>query len=86
MMRDEVARLQPAAAEALGERDEIVGAERGLELGERAEREHEPPPRAADLRLDLTAMLIGHGLPSLDRPHQWRRIDLDRLNIALRSL
>ena len=59
-----IARLQPAAAETFREGDEIVGAEGGLELGERAEREHEPPPCSAEFRLDLTAMLIRHGLPS----------------------
>lgn len=63
---DEIARLQPAAAETFREGDEIVGAEGGLELGERAEREHEPPPCSAEFRLDLTAMLIRHGL--LSRP------------------
>ena len=60
MMRDEIARLQPAGAEALGERHQIVGAERGFELGQRAEREHQPPPRAADLGFDLAAVMVGH--------------------------
>ena len=61
MMRVEIARLEPAGAEALGQRHQIVGAERGLEFGQRAERQHEAAPRAADLGLDLAAMMIGHG-------------------------
>ena len=60
MMRIEIARLQPARAEALGQRDQIVGAERGFELGQRAERQHQRAPRAADLGLDLAAMSVGH--------------------------
>ena len=60
MMRIEIARLQPAGAEALRQREQIVGAERRFQFGERAERQHQRAPRAADLGFDLAAVTIGH--------------------------
>ena len=42
MMRVRSRAVQPAGAEALGQRHQIVGAERGFELGQRAERQHQP--------------------------------------------
>jgi hypothetical protein len=61
----EIARLHAPAAEPFGERHKIVGAECGFEFGKRPEREHQASPRAAKLRLDLSAMAIGHGVSFL---------------------
>ena len=40
----QIARLQPAGAEALGQRHQIVGAEGVFQFGQRAERQHQRAP------------------------------------------
>ena len=47
-------------AEALRQRHQVVGAESGLQLRQRAERQHQRAPVAADLGLDLAAVFVGH--------------------------
>ena len=57
---DEVARRQPPLAETFGQRDLIVGTERGLKLRQRAERQHQRALTAAKLCGDLATMFVGH--------------------------
>ncbi len=63
MMRTRSRAESRPAADALGERHEIADAEGGFQLRERAEREHELARRAADLGLDLAAVMVRHGFP-----------------------
>jgi hypothetical protein len=59
----EIARLHAAGAETFGQRNQVVGAECIFEFGQCVEREHQTAPHAADVRLDLTTVTIGHATP-----------------------